>query len=574
MIWRLFTLGGSAWRVMVPAALFGCLTIGSNIGLMATSALLISGAALHPSVSELAVAIVGVRFFGLSRALFRYLERYLSHDATFQLLSAIRVWFYTALEPLAPGELQKFRSGDLFSALSNDVETLKEFYLRAMAPPVIAVLTLGGMVAFLAPFGVEFVTVLVVAFLMIGIGLPFVARYLHRDHGGKLVAARAELQALLVDSIAGMAELSAFCQTRRQAERLAALNRQLLGYQKLAAGRSGLMEALGNFIMNSAVWCVLYLAIPLVHSGQLAGVYLAVLALAVQSSFEAVVVLPLAAQYLAESMAAARRLFAIADLPISQPETVQSNTLPYELKIEAANLSFRYTGQSEPAVADISFSLPEGGCLAIVGSSGAGKSTLFQLLLRFWDYSEGSLQLGGREFSSYSTATIRNLLGVVPQQSHLFNASIRENILLARPTASAAELSEAVQQAALDKFISALPQGYDTFVGQNGQALSGGQRQRVALARALLKKAPILLLDEPTIGLDSVTEREVMQTIAELMSGRTTILITHRLTGLETMDEILVMDSGRIIERGRQAELLAQKGWYYRMYHLQRDILR
>jgi ATP-binding cassette subfamily C protein CydC len=574
MIWRLFTLGGSAWRVMVPAALFGCLTIGSNIGLMSTSALLISGAALHPSVSELAVAIVGVRFFGLSRALFRYLERYLSHDATFRLLSAIRVWFYAALEPLAPRGLQKFRSGDLFSALSNDVETLKEFYLRAMAPPVIAVLTLGGMVVFLAPFGVEFVAVLAVAFLIIGIGLPFVARCLHRDHGGKMVAARAELQALLVDSIAGMAELSAFCQTGRQAERLAAINTQLLGYQKLAAGRSGLVEALGNFVMNGTVWCVLYLAIPLVHSGQLAGVYLAMLALAVQSSFEAVVVLPLAAQYLAESMAAARRLFAIADLPILQPKTVQSGTLPHELKIEAANLSFRYTAQSEPALTDISFSLPEGGRLAIVGASGAGKSTLFQLLLQFWDYSEGSLQLGGKEFSSYPTGTIRNLLGVVPQQSHLFNASIRENILLAKPTASAVELAEAVQQAALDKFIITLPQGLDTFVGQDGQALSGGQRQRVALARALLKKAPILLLDEPTIGLDSVTEREIMQTIAELMVGRTTILITHRLIGLETMDEILVMDSGRIIERGRQAELLAQQGWFYQMWHLQRDILR
>ncbi|MPN13272.1 Lipid A export ATP-binding/permease protein MsbA [bioreactor metagenome] len=211
--------------------------------------------------------------------------------------------------------------------------------------------------------------------------------------------------------------------------------------------------------------------------------------------------------------------------------------------------------------------------MAIVGGSGVGKSSIVALLLRFWDYQSGSIELGGRSLKDYQPACLRELISVVPQAAYLFNATMKENILLAKPNASRQELNQAIQAAALQPLIEALPDKLETVVGENGRSLSGGQRQRIAIARALLKDAPILVLDEPTVGLDPVTEREVMADIKMVMAGRTTILITHRLIGLDGMDEILVLNKGQVAERGTQAELIAQKGLFYKMWKQQKEML-
>lgn len=570
---RLLQTIGSSWPIMVLAGIFGCLTIGSNIGLMATSAYLISSAALHPSIMELSVAIVGVRFFGISRAVFRYLERYISHDATFRLLETVRVWLYAKLEYLAPARLFEWQSGELLSAIVDDVETLKEFYLRVLAPPFIAILVVSGTGIFLAQFNVLFVYVLLGGVVLLGILLPIAVAIVQKPIADELVEVRTQMKAQLVDSITGIVELAAFGQTKRQAQRIAAIDERLAQLQGSVVNVSGIIDALGLFIVNSTIWLVLWLAIPLVHSGQLEGIYLAVVALTVQSSFEGVLPLPLAVHYLAESLAAAKRLFAIVDREPAVLDAVGGISTMSDVTIELENLSFRYQEQGTEVLRNISFTVAPGESVAIVGPSGAGKSTLLYLLLRFWEYQQGSIRLGGHELKKYDAEELRNLFSVISQQSHLFNASIRDNILLAKPDASETEFQQAIQNAELSGWIEALPKGYDTMVGQNGYALSGGQRQRIAIARALLKNAPVLILDEPTVGLDALTEEAIMATIDNLREGRTIILITHRLTGLKSMEKIVVLESGRMVEQGSQEELLKQEGLFYQLWHLQHDVL-
>ena len=571
--WRLLGLATPLMRRMALGALLGFATIGSGIGLMATSGYLIARAALHPSIADLQIAIVGVRFFGIARGAFRYLERYVSHDATFRLLARLRVWFYEALEPLAPARLMFYRSGDLLARIVADIETLENIYLRVIAPPVVAVL-----VAILAAILVGgfhlWLSVALLAFLLVaGAGLPLLAQAWGRSPGLRLVQIRSELNATLVDGIQGVAELSAFGREGDHLARVGSLNRELVRLQERMARLGGLEGALTSLLMNLAVLAVLVIAIPLVSNASLDGVALAVLVLVVISSFEAVLPLPQAFRYLENSLEAARRLFEIVDAEPSAADPTSPLPLPDHAGLRLENLRFSY-GMGEPlALDDVSFDLPPGSQVAVVGPSGAGKSTLVHLLLRFWDYQGGRILLGGRELGEYEQEDIRRAIAVVSQDTYLFNATVRENLLLGRPEATEAEMVLAAQQAQLHDFVQSLPHGYDTWIGEQGLRLSGGQRQRLAIARALLKDAPILLFDEPTANLDAVTEREVLAALQSLASGRTVLIITHRLVGLEAADEILVLRAGRVVERGRHYDLLQMGGLYRRMWDLQNQVL-
>jgi ABC-type multidrug transport system fused ATPase/permease subunit len=238
------------------------------------------------------------------------------------------------------------------------------------------------------------------------------------------------------------------------------------------------------------------------------------------------------------------------------------------------HLHFAYGPDATPALNDISFDLQPGGLVAVVGPSGAGKSTLLRLLVRFWEYTEGRILLDGQDIRAHRAEDVRRRIAVVSQHTHLFNGSIRENLLLARPAALEGELHQAAEQAQLHEFVQSLPQGYDTWIGEQGLRLSSGQRQRLAIARAILKDAPILLLDEPTANLDTLTEQDLVTALLPLVAGRTVLLISHRLVGLvESADEILVLRSGRIVERGRHQDLVQMGGLYRRMWDLQNQIL-
>jgi ATP-binding cassette subfamily C protein CydC len=567
--WRLLKLIAPFKWWIALAALLGSATIGSSIGLMATSAYIISKAALRPSIAVLQVAIVGVRFFGISRGVFRYLERYVSHQITFRLLARLRAWIYQRLEPLAPARLMQYRSGDLLTRLVADIESLEHFYVRVIAPPMVAGLIVLLMWVLMANFDTWLAVTTVIFLLLAGVGIPLLTRLLSRGVGQRLVTTRADLNAAQIDGIQGVADLLTSGQEARHQKRVQHLSRELVSLQERMARITGLHTALSGLLTNWATLAILLIAIPMVSRGQLDGVYLAVLVLVVIASFEAIIPLPGAFQHLGSSITAAQRLFEIVDTKPVVSDSSAPSPQPQDYSLVVENLHFRYSLADPPALNDVSFTLPQGGCLAIVGPSGAGKSTLVHLLLRFWEYQAGQIRLGGYDLRRYRPEDVRQLISVVSQRTHLFNGTIKQNLLLARPEASDDDLIQAARQAQIHAFIQTLPQGYDTWIGEQGLRLSGGERQRLAIARALLKDAPILILDEPTANLDPLVEREMMHTIHTLRQGRTTLLITHRLVGLDVADEILVLQAGRIIERGQHYKLLPARGVYWRMLGLQ-----
>lgn len=575
VFFRLTSFLHGSWSWVALSVLLGGLTIGSSVALMGTSAWLISTAALHPSVAELGLAIVGVRFFGIARGVFRYAERLVSHDVTFRLLGRLRVWFYEKLEPLAPARLMDYRAGDLLARIIADVEALENFYLRVFAPPLTAVLVMLGASSFLASHDPRLALALIGFFLLLGLVLPILAQIMSRRSGMDLVTQRAGLQAQLVDGIQGLADVLAFGRAPDRLNQIVAAGKDYGNSQRRMAWVSGFHSGLSTFFTHSGLWLVLSLSIPQVTAGQTDGVMLASLALLALASFEAVTPLPLAAQMWPGTREAARRLFEVVD---AEPEVADRQTSAAPItnyKIQISNLSFRYPAQRTPALQDVSFSVEPGRSVAIVGPSGAGKSTLANLLLRFWEYESGEIRLGEQSLKARDPDEVRARIAFVSQNTYFFNTSIHENLRLARRGVQRAEIELAARQAYIHDFIAGLPAGYETLIGEQGLRLSGGERQRLAIARAILKDAPILVLDEPTANLDPQTEQQVLDSLFKLMHTRTSLLITHRLLGLENVDEILVLRRGCIIERGTHPSLVGQRGLYRQLWDLQnRALLR
>lgn len=566
---RLMSLAAPVAGWMAMAVLLGWATIASSIGLMATAAYVIARAALQPSIAVLQVAIVGVRFFGISRGVFRYLERIVSHQVTFRLLARLRVWFYRAVEPLAPARLLSYRSGDLLARVVSDVEVLENFYLRVLAPPMVALLVSTSVAVLLGRFSWRLAGALLACLLAAGVGVPLLAGLAGRGPGRRLVRLRSDLTATLVDLVQGLPDVLAFGQEGVQLDRVRKLGREIDAEQRVMDWVTGLHSALTGLLMNVGTWWVLALAIPQVTDGNLDGVYLALLSLAAIASFEPVIPLAQAFQNLQESLEAGRRLFDIVDAEPAVAVPLLPQVVPESHDMRVEGLQFAYPGEDRPTLDGISFVLPAGKTLAVVGPSGAGKSTLMHVLLRFWDYDDGRILAGGCELSALDPDAWRRRIAIVSQRTHLFNGTIRDNLLLARPEATQEEIVQAARQARIHEFVSSLPQGYDTWIGELGQRLSGGERQRLAIARAILKDAPILLLDEPTANLDAITESQVRRTLKDLGAGRTVLVATHRLAGLEDVEEILVLDSGRLTECGTHAELMATDSHYRRMVESQ-----
>ncbi len=576
LVLRLLHFLNGSWRWVALSVFLGALTVGANVGLMGTSTWLIASAALHPSIADLQMAIVGVRFFGLARGLLRYLERLVSHDVTFRLLARLRTWFYARLEPLAPARLMQYRSGDLLNRIVADVDVLENFYVRSVAPPlsalIVTLLTAFFLGAFHEPLGWMYAGFA----LLLGFGLPLALQALSRPAAANLTERRAALRVRLLDGVQGLADLLAFDRGRDFAARIAAEAEAVGRAQRRLANLTGLAAAANVLLPGLALWLTLLLSIPLVTAGVLSGVMLPVLGLVVLASFEALTPLPLAAQTLAASLESARRLFEIVDAQAASPAAPPGGRVAFAAAPawRVSHLTFAYPGGERPVLQDVSFDLPPGKRLAVVGPSGAGKSTLAALLQRFWDPPRGSIFLDGRDLLDMTPAEARRPLAVVSQRTYLFHASLAENLRLARPEASLQELEAAISQARLRNFLASLPDGYQTLVGERGMRLSAGERQRLAIARALLKDSPLFLLDEPTANLDALTEADILATLLAQTRGRSLLLITHRLVGLEAMDEILVLERGRVVERGRHADLLQQGGLYRRLYEIQSRFLK
>jgi ATP-binding cassette subfamily C protein CydC len=560
------------WQVAL-AIFLGCATVASNIGLLGTAAYLIAASAIVPFLILLTLPIYIVRFMGVLRAVSRYGERLVAHNVTFRLLAKLRTFVYSRLEPLAPARLLAYRSGDVLTRLVADIEELQHVYLRVVSPFIVAVVIVVLTFGLFSIFSPVLAWIALAFLVATGLGVPLLVGVLTRGLGKRQLALRAELNAQIVDGVQGVQDLLACGRAGDQQQKIADLDRALGQVQGRMALIAGLQQTMNDFLMNLALWTILILAIPLVATKVINGVYLAFLALVILASFEAVQPLAQAIQFLGHSLAAAERLFGVIDVAPQVLESAAPLPVPGGRILEFDDVYFAYHSDEGEVLERIAFAVHPGSCVAVVGPSGSGKSTLVRLALRFWDPTRGAIRLDGQDIRKYALSDLRSVIGTVAQDTHLFNGTIRDNLLLARPEASDSEMEQVLEQVQLSEFIDQLPDGLETWVGEQGLRLSGGERQRLAVARALLKNAPLLILDEATANLDSLTECALLDTLDVLMRGRTTLMITHRLVAMERMDEILVLDSGRVCERGTHSQLLAVEGLYRRMFDVQNGML-
>ncbi|MGY5068355.1 thiol reductant ABC exporter subunit CydD [Streptomyces griseus] len=554
------------------ALLLGSLAVGSAVGLMAVSGWLISRASEQPPVMYLMMAVTATRAFGIGRAVFRYAERLVSHDAVLKLLADLRVSVYRGLERLAPAGLRTTRRGDLLSRLVADVDALQDYWLRWLLPAGTALVVgtaAAGFTGWLLP---EAGGILAVGLLVAGVGVPLVSGACARRTERQLAPARAALATRVADLLGSTAELTVAGALPARQARLRTADRLLTRIASRAAAATALGGGLSALVCGLTVVAAAAVAVPAVHDGRLSGVALAVVVLTPLAAFEAVTGLPLAVQYRQRVARSAERVFEVLDapVPVREPESpAEEPASPFPLEVRG--LSARYPGAARDALSSLDLTLTPGRRIAVVGPSGSGKTTLAQVLLRFLDASSGTYRLGGVEAAALESDTVRRSVGLCAQDAHVFDSTIRENLRLARPGATDPELRDALSRARLLEWAAALPQGLDTPVGEHGARLSGGQRQRLALARALLADFPVLVLDEPAEHLDLPTADALTADLLDATRGRATVLITHRLTGLEAVDEVLVLDVGRVVQRGPYAELAAADGPLRRMLERERE---
>jgi thiol reductant ABC exporter CydC subunit len=564
---RLLRLLTGHRRWVLAGILLGFLAIGANVALMATSAYLISKAALVTNVADIALTVTAVRVLAIGRASFRYLERYVTHRVTFDVLADLRVWFFAAVEPLAPAGLATHRRGDLLGRIVADIDTLEDFYVRVVSPPIVAALVTAFAVAVLGRFEPVLGLVLLAFLGFTGIVLPVAARRLSRAAATTLIETRAELRASVVDDLTGMADLVALDRTSWHRDRTLALGEATdLALTELARVRAW-TGALAAVAAGLAAVTVLGLGAAFVADGRIEGVWLAALPLAAVATFEAMGPLAQAVALQDANETAARRLFALTDaVPLVtdpprstirpvQHQDVADGAAPRGRSIELRGVMFRY-GADEPLVLDgCTFDVPAGTSLAVLGPSGSGKTTLVNLLARFRDPDAGDVCIDGVDVRHDRGDDVRSLLSVVEQDVHLFDATVRDNLAVADAEVSDERIEAACRLAGIHDTVAALPAGYETWIGEGGLLLSAGERQRLAIARALIREAPIVILDEATANLDVETERDLLASLRAHLAGRTVLAITHREAVAAAMDRTIRLDAGRVVtDEPRTAE--------------------
>ncbi|MFE9113261.1 thiol reductant ABC exporter subunit CydD [Streptomyces collinus] len=558
---RVRAMSGARRGRLGLALLLGSLALGSAVGLMATSGWLISRASQQPPVLYLMMAVTATRAFGIGRAVFRYAERLVSHDAVLRMLADTRVAVFRRLERLAPAGLRRVRRGDLLSRLVADVDALQDYWLRWLLPAGAAVVVSAASVGFTAWLLPEAGAVLAAGLLAAGVGVPLITGAVARRAEQRLAPARGMLATRVADLLTGTAELTVAGALPARTAQAREADRALTRIASRAATATALGDGLTALVSGLTVTAAALAGAQAVAAGRLDGVAMAVVVLTPLAAFEAVLGLPLAVQYRQRVRRSAERVYEVLDAPepVTEPERPrEAPASPFPVVLRG--LTARYAGQERDALAGLDLTLGEGRRIAVVGPSGSGKTTLAQVLLRFLDAEAGSYVLAGVDAYALHSDDVRGLVGLCAQDAHLFDSSLRENLLLARKDATEDHLRAALRRARLLDWADSLPDGLDTLVGEHGARLSGGQRQRLALARALLADFPVLVLDEPAEHLDLPTADALTADLLAATEGRTTLLITHRLAGLEAVDEVIVLDRGQVVQRGSYAELLAMDG--------------
>ncbi len=564
-LFRLLALFRGQWGWMSLGALLALTTMLANIGLMTLSGWFISTMALA-GVAGITInyftPAAFIRGLAIMRTAGRYGERLVTHDATLRVLSDIRIWFYQSLEPLVPARLESWRSGDLLNRIQSDIDDLDGFYINSWIPILTAILSITVIGVFVASFSPIYSLVLIGLLLLGGVGLPAMTYLGSRKPVHDEQVLRSDLRNTLLDDVSGMAELRVYMGKTKLKQQLQARQQHYIRSQDQINRMNALSQALMGSLSQVAVWLGLLILIPSVSDQKLDGAFLGMLVLLALASFETVASMPLAYQSLGKSLGAARRLFELVDVQPLVTEPEHPRQIPQGLEIEFNHVSMVYPQQKRPAIEEISFRITEGERVAVVGASGAGKTSLMQLLLKFYLPSEGEVKLGGYSVEDYSSEDLRQCFSVASQSTHLFNTTVRANLMMARPDASEESMILAAKRARIHDEIMAMKDGYDSFVGEAGVRLSGGQIRRMALARAFLRDAPIFLLDEPTEGLDLNNQHLIMDILASEFQGKSLLLITHNLAGLESMDKIIVLEKGRMVEQGDHNSLLKAGGRY------------
>ncbi|MFI1312186.1 thiol reductant ABC exporter subunit CydD [Streptomyces albidoflavus] len=568
---RVREAGRAARGRLILSLVLGSLALGSAVGLMATSGYLISRASQQPPVLYLMMAVTATRAFGIGRAVFRYAERLVSHDVVLRMLADTRVAVFRRLERLAPAGLRGTRRGDLLSRLVADVDALQDYWLRWLLPAGWAALVSAVSVLFmtwlLPPAG----AVLAVGLLAAGVGVPLVSGGFARRAERRLAPARGALATRVAEVLTGTGELTVAGALAHRTARTGDADRELTRIRARGAAANALGAGLTAVITGLTTVAAAYVGIRGVSAGALDGVALAVVVLTPLAAFEAVTALPLAVQFRQRVRRSAERVHEVLDAPVPVTEPEVPGAAPESpFPVELRGVAVRHPGQARDALTGIDLTVAEGRRIAVVGPSGSGKTTLAQLLLRFLDPRTGSYTLAGASAAGLDADDVRRLVGLCAQDAHVFDSTLRENLLLADRSATEARLREVLARARLLEWAETLPQGLDTPVGEHGARLSGGQRQRLALARALLADFPLLVLDEPAEHLDLETADRLTADLLAATRGRTTLLITHRLAGLEAVDEILVLDEGRIVQRGTYEELSVENGPFRRLRERER----
>jgi ATP-binding cassette subfamily C protein CydC len=535
--------------------LLALLALLANVALLALSSWFITAMAIAGSLAltmDFTTPAAAIRALALARAGGRYAERLVSHDTTLRILSAMRVWLFRRIEPLAPARLAAYRGGDLLSRVRADVDALDDFYVRGVVPVIVAALSMACVAGFLARFDARLAWIDVAGLCVGGFLLPLILGWAGRTTGRERVERAAELRASVVEEAQGMAELIALGAADAHASRIEAVSRQVDLRQRRLSSLQGAAESGLVAAASLAVWAAALVMVPAVASGALARADLAMLTVLVLASFESVMPLPGVVQRAGEMAAAARRLFELIDAEPMVAEPVVSAgvdraALPDPPGLRVTDLGFRYAEDAPWVFNGFSMDAPAGRGTGIVGPTGMGKSTLVSLLLRFWDYQRGAILLTGPgvapvDLRALSGEEARRLFSVMPQSPHLFHSTIRENLLIASPPDGDLDdeaLMEALECAGLADFVARLPDGLGTTVGELGRELSMGEGRRIALARALLREAPITILDEPTEALDDATADALLSSVKARLRGKTLLVVTHRQRDLAIVDTVV-----------------------------------
>ncbi|EHR6779465.1 heme ABC transporter ATP-binding protein/permease CydC [Vibrio parahaemolyticus] len=555
------------WFGLSLGMLLAFLTLAASVGLLTLSGWFISAAA----VAGLTVARetfnymlpgAGVRGAAMARTAGRWGERVVSHNATFKLLTDLRIFFFKKLAPLIPGRVSTMRDADLLNRLVADVDAMDHVYLRLVSPVIIGIFGILSLTAVLAFFDWHLALLLGSILTIMLLVWPVLFYKLGKNNGEHLTQNKAQLRVATLDWLQGYSELSIFGAEERYRNLILEKQKQLLSNQFVNANLTGMASGLLMLVNGLTLVVMLWFAADGV-GGRAPDPWIALFAFATMASFEILMPIAGAFQYLGQTLTSARRL---NEVILAEPDVVfpeQSKREEKPLDIEFINIDFAYPDGQQKVLKDLSLSLPLGSKTAIVGQTGSGKSTLIQLLCRYWDVNQGEVHIGGASLKDWCESDLRSAITVVSQRVDVLNGTLRDNLLMASPNATDEQLAEILTKVELGALLE--EPGLDAWLGDGGRQLSGGEKRRIGIARALLRDAPILLLDEPTEGLDKRTEQKVMALFNEYFANKTVVFITHRLIELENMDNICLMEQGEIIEQGDHQTLLAQHGRYYQL---------